>query len=680
MDAILTIDFGASWSKACSTRPYTPLPHEPQYIRAEFDRLGPSAEEKSLLANARDWEFPAYAALVDGKLQLCSADDGFDTRFPLKTMFVHRAGMSRINLEEAAELIKWVERGVITPEMVFDILVQHFCAIRAAEQRFAAARHLRHVRIGLSYPNYIRDKEEEGDFQRVESLFRDIVRVVWPHIVDVTFVTEGQGPAHYIFEPAKDNGNLFEQERLWNELGLGANAGTPVDHIIHMLIVEQGSSSTNLHLVTVERRGGRIAGMQSGVVDEWVPGVQGGSNLYNSFVRILARRRNARAPVGEIAKIMQRVEHDKYDYDYSIGSKQPISFYGTDERYSVTLLPSQRQKFMRSAFRPSIDLLKQELPKIMDLLRQPLTVVFGGGSYRSLGLKAEVGKFMEEAAVTYKANYNVDVRHIFLKDFDKSWSSAVSVGTGLCMLNLPKPEKVLTGWSVALQRQTTDDAGPRPTWDGDRNADFLLTKECKSRAEVDIQIPSTLEEQRKMRFQLICTPNTRASRLPSHRRPQTFPQITVGTYRQVYQRLKAGAYDLAWYVSATEFPLGSTYRLSLEGPDVDRLKKASADAVTDRNSLVFWADFYKVENGKEIFGKTDLRWLITVRTDPPSRYLTVTEDKMSPIFYCDGCEAEATDKVHVCTVCASFFFCDDCIGDSSVIHDDRHEFKERELG
>ncbi|KAI0448451.1 hypothetical protein F5B21DRAFT_113037 [Xylaria acuta] len=105
--------------------------------------------------------------------------------------------------------------------------------------------------IVLTYPNYLCNNEQKGDFLMYKSFYLELVRPIWSEYgQDITFemVSEGQAAALYICEPFDDPLSSFSPTRLWRTFEkLNKRDG------LNLVVPDSGSSTLVPKAVVISR-------------------------------------------------------------------------------------------------------------------------------------------------------------------------------------------------------------------------------------------------------------------------------------------------------------------------------------------------------------------------------------------------------------------------------------------
>lgn len=362
---------------------------------------------------------------------------------------------------------------------------------------------------------------------------------------------------------------------------------------------------------------------------------------------------------------MQRFEEHKWNLDYN--SPQSIVFSASNPRHHVTIRPDViKQAFIR-AFGAGLDVLKEEVTKILGLGRD-FAVVLCGGSYCNPGLRKSVTEFMDEIKLRAQER-KLNVKYVFLADFDTHWSSAVSAGAAISVLrDLPAPADVLAGSAIAIQKQTY----VREAWRGQTSAEVLFAHGEAS--AVVYRVAKTVKPQR---FTLVCDPNPE----PDPEDPYMPRQINIGHEDEVLIG-PPSTYDLGWEIDAAELPPRKIC-FSMEGDDLSRLAAASQDGgggsasqglEARRPEATIWLSCSQLNWTREKkYHRLNKKWKLTLCTDPYSKYLSVTRSVRLPAN-CGQCLSEIHHKGMSCQVCPDFGLCWACYEQDDFSHDESHDF------
>lgn len=200
---VLGIDFGSYKSKITlayrTTRYRQP---KVEIIRVPFQGGLDDPERPDTYSHPDStYEFVAFAALENGRLVPGRRSLLKDHSLPLKTIFIHSAGVTRestiTRLPGGVDLLDHCSAGIITPEMETEVLKEHFELLRqmAEAQAEATQGGLRIIEVVLSYPNYLCPIEQEGDFIQYASYYKKLLRPIWGKGIPFRLVSEGQAAA-----------------------------------------------------------------------------------------------------------------------------------------------------------------------------------------------------------------------------------------------------------------------------------------------------------------------------------------------------------------------------------------------------------------------------------------------------------------------------------------------------
>lgn len=169
--------------------------------RVPFDGGFDDPDRADTSTDPNSWlEFVAFAALENGQLVLGRRSLSHDCTLPLKTIFIHRAGITRQStikrLPGGVDLLEHCRAGTITPKMEAEALRKHFellhrMATNTAKEVLGSVI----TKVVLSYPNYLCPKEQEDDFVKYTSYYKKLLRPIWGKEVSFNIISEGQAAA-----------------------------------------------------------------------------------------------------------------------------------------------------------------------------------------------------------------------------------------------------------------------------------------------------------------------------------------------------------------------------------------------------------------------------------------------------------------------------------------------------
>ncbi|KAI0429642.1 hypothetical protein F5Y09DRAFT_342421 [Xylaria sp. FL1042] len=297
----------------------------------------------------------------------------------------------------------------------------------------------------------------------------------------------------------------------------------------------------------------QLLNSMSNVPHGLVTGTQGGSDIANHIIRNIIKQKYLsllaeQRPIskGDLADLMVNFDTKKKRFDYT-DDQATLTLRGGNPVITITLTPAQAREPFERAFVNGVQLLKEQLRRML-ALRRDFAVLFCGGSYCNPGLHNIVSNIIRDTREA-GGKAGINIQHMFLRDEVYS-TSAVSVGAAVGIMRLPRPIDVLKGSAIGLQ-------------------EISRSKDCPPPLYVDIHVPG--DARRWLKFFLVYDPNwashldtspppastaTPGSLMPASR------QISIGSPETVLGG-PASTYNLGFAIRPADIPKGDI-RISLK--------------------------------------------------------------------------------------------------------------------
>ncbi|KAI0520729.1 hypothetical protein F5B22DRAFT_644478 [Xylaria bambusicola] len=676
-EASLGLDFGTSSSKM--TLAYMQRINDQEGVT--ISRI-PIAADLGHPDRSQDgmahFEFVAFAALVDGRLEFGRRCLDQDTSYPLKTMFSYLAGINPEKLSclpGGNDLIEATSvPREITEEMIRDVLNRYFKWLRDQALVQATSINVAIKRLVLTYPTYLCEDQEVDDVNKYMELYRKLIIPLWSEcditvyflLLEFKFATRGTSVSRDVCEPTFNSHNTFRRSSLWEFLQDPDEKNKP----LNIAVADNGSSTLNIQVQSVYfDEEGEFLCSQSNVGQNWRAGTLGGSYLSNDRVKGYIERaiKTPDWPSGELAVLLRRFEERKRVLDAQ-SHNENIVLIGSHPNRAVWLSPKRIQRYICAAFDSGIKVLESEVERLLKLGRD-FAVVLCGGSYCNPGHLRHVQHCLDYAQIRARRK-GIRLKHAVLANFDPSgWQSAVSAGAAISVWPLPSPYDIFLGSSVGrsalgIQRLKKDRV---QEWIGSKNVKVLLSVGCNPLSYFQANVGK--KTQSRIIYRLICDPQY------EDKTGQT--PIIVEDLEETLNG-PICPYDLGFEVEATQLPLGY-YRFSIEGRDAAIL--AAGQRSVRKDTIVLWL-LCRAISRPDI---SDKRWKLVVQTDPATKLLFVEDTHWFPAR-CQNPEC-LTDfqrtsgrRANRCTKCPWFCLCYSCFhrmgNREAPDHDDTHIFEQ----
>ncbi|KAI0410385.1 hypothetical protein F5X98DRAFT_381867 [Xylaria grammica] len=590
------------------------------------------------------FEFIANAALVDGSDRLLVGRRSLNKNcnFPIKLMLLVGAGIPRNSLmssmPDASVFFRACDAGKITKDMMAQAIVEHLRLIRNMALQQSDADGLTIDTIVLSFPNYLCEKEDTGDFNKYIDYYLLLMRQAWKEhegTLEFLIASEGQAGGAYVVSSFKDALGEDQRALIWDRdlKDLKRCAGS-----VPLLMLDWGSSGLNTQHVEVYFVDGRESpNIQSTKHNSWSTGVYGGYNLVNNFVRELIEEKLRRnLSEDETAALMVSWEAAKYSYDHTQGL--PIVLHGTGIHTSVHLHAEEVRAIILKALGPALKAAKDHIDSFVTI-HDYCGIVFLGGTWENPGIHATIEEIMQRHAKDADPRI---VRHTFIGNWGPLRPTTVSAGLAVngCRLHQNKPFRVLDGSAIAIYKEKFSD----DKWSGDKEAKFLLSKGC-----VDLpgaEFKPGRGAQKPARFTLLCDPGYYTNNnFPSMMAEGEFPTIKVVADRHIGQRENRTMwpYNLNWEVDASKCPPGAIRWMVVSTDARDLAKRPPVNSLADKSMLTLFLVCHKVgKHDKTEYHPEARMWRLRLRTDVASLLLHVADHKVDAVEYpvwCSKCEA-----------------------------------------
>lgn len=336
-----------------------------------------------------------------------------DYNIPLKTLLTYASGITSIEIVKqlpgGKNLVQVLANNAqITSDKIDTILRQHFAILHKSAIAKAQSCKVTIKVVVLTYPNYLCPREGYRYFDKYIEKYIALVRSIWGDTVRYETASEGQAAAAYICAQFDDPITTSHDQRN-AKLFQGLRQGTE----LNLLVVDGGASTLNYQSLSVYfSEDGKLLNSMSNVPHGMVTGTQGGSDVANHIARDIIEQKHLKhlsehtVLKGDLADIMTDFDDKKKRFDYT-DNQASLTLRGGSPVFEITLTPEQSRKPFETAFLHGIQLLKQQLQRMLNLGRD-FAVLFCGGSYCNPGLYNVVGKMMRDAeAVGNKTGINI---------------------------------------------------------------------------------------------------------------------------------------------------------------------------------------------------------------------------------------------------------------------------------
>lgn len=152
------------------------------------------------------------------------------------------------------------------------------------------------------------------------------------------------------------------------------------------------------------------------------------------------------------------------------------SIHTLDGRVTINIPAVALQRIFDFAFNGGIQLLEEEIGRIA-VDGESFLLIFCGGSYMNRGLRRSV-----RARVNICHDPDIEIKCLFLADYDTAPRSAVASGAALSALRRPPVDDLLRGSAIGIQRarlaSNDEDVATVDVdqWDKALFAEFLFSK------------------------------------------------------------------------------------------------------------------------------------------------------------------------------------------------------------
>ncbi|KAK6220634.1 hypothetical protein LQW54_002079 [Pestalotiopsis sp. IQ-011] len=629
-----------------------------QIFRVWADFQGPNRPNPlSSALDSRD--FPADVALdLDhGRLiQGRQAQESVD-RFAIKTIISVRAGLRRREILEkmprGAEFWALCRKNIVTERMIDAVVRENFSslrdeAIRKVEQ---SAQSMVINKVIFTYPNYL-PEEKHGDFEKwwnyVCSRWMDVWRPQYPNIA-IHGASEGQAIGCYITATFQDQADCITRGQLKTKLGVSRRYS-----LQPVLVVDAGGSSVNVQNVVLKfEESGELECIQSSYVYGAKSGVQGGSELSNCKIRELILQSYTGAEANKAA-LLADWEYQKHGIDYT---KDRAIVVSDSSGGGIRLRPELVREIFHQTQRPLLDAVKREV-RILLGFEQRFGVLFCDGSFRNLCLRQEVDHYMHTEVAESAQKNSQTVNYCFLGDCETTWSSAVSAGAAVSLLQLPHPVSLLSRTALGIQRKNLIDDGDdsESEWEPETEATVLLLMKKPQSQEHDngtytegiSSVDMDNHTKPRAQYEFVCDPNyaqhlsnlrgqSRSSdrRREGLRRPNARtsgiqrPSIEIPFVNQsIGTDSNLGPYDIGFSVDGLDLPRGEIrWQLDIEDFGFPAHSSVADENLSEDDRIQATLRCWHVDEGdREAYDPLNKEWRLVIETDPASRLLKIAED------------------------------------------------------
>lgn len=280
-------------------------------------------------------------------------------------------------------------------------LLEHLTLLKELAQAQARQMGVHISHIALTYPNFLCENEEDGDFKNYMSTYVALMREVWPEIRNFYWISEGQSAATYLTEVYDDPAFALDarkKEELYRDL--------KNDYGLNVVVADFGSTSLNLQVQTVRytRDQPEDAKIQSSFGANWLVGKRGGSHGSNEEVLTFLQKEFeplisiGKLPEGELAAFLLDFERQKrsLNYDQAIRDGRRVILHGRTTRH-IIIDPRRLSKIFGSAFDKGMEALVKQI-KMLIPLGKDFVVLCLGGSFSNPGLVDRMKAAIEDTA------------------------------------------------------------------------------------------------------------------------------------------------------------------------------------------------------------------------------------------------------------------------------------------
>lgn len=396
--------------------------------------------------------------------------------------------------------------------------------------------------------------------------------------------------------------------------------------------------------------------------------MQGGSELSNCKVRELILQSYTGAEANKAA-LLADWEYQKYGIDYT---KDQAIVVSDRSGGGVRLWPEVVREIFHQTQRPVLDAVKREVRNLLGF-EQRFGVLFCGGSFRNLCLRQEVDHYMHTEVAESAQKNSQTVNHCFLGDCETTWSSAVSAGAAVSLLQLPHPMSLLSRTALGIQRNNLIDDGDdsESEWEPETEATvlFLMVNSSPSQRYwryANQKKPQSQEHDNgtytegissvdmdnhtkpRAKYEFVCDPNyaqhlsnlrgqSRSSdrRREGLRRPNARrsgiqrPSIEIPFVNQsIGTDSHLGPYDIGISVDGLDLPRGEIrWQLDIEDFGFPAHSSVADENLSEDGRIQATLRCWHVdEGGREAYDALNKEWRLVIETDPASRLLKIAED------------------------------------------------------